>query len=633
MGIMDDNLLMQASYGILEILQKSSLSSARLNRLLSLLPALISTEVAELQVSWARVYDITVSKCDILKCVNECMKEIFTMSAFSNPTYQRKGAAMMLASLGNALGAGITEEVIRKAITLAQDISYEVRRTMCADLWKILQHVNNEIISDEIWEDLVELWADDAWEVKCEAVGVISFVISKLQSSFLVQKFESIWDDMRNSTHCEVAKTVLKHFGRVILVMKPLISQEKAKENLEYFVSLAKSTQEEVRYQVAYQLPAIVSIYGSFAGCVALFELLASDSSPKVKSTFEAGLAEILRMLKDLSFFPKLFNSIFQDPMLRIKAISHLKSYVPFLQSSETSVLPSISNLFKSALPWRDKFLILSSLLDTFDRLNIKQLKDLFFENLVFCIENEIYPVKQKAVELYAKILYETYQCSKKQEMISKMINSFYMSRKFQNRIIYIDLVIILRKLASRQFIKSYFLTAALNLAEDAVVDVRLKFVQNFVNLRECVERTDNRLASLFTTSLNNLMDDSSELIGRLAAKVQKEMLSSMLWNRMYSCANENEEQERQKYELLQQERERVDQEESSRKLIQELSTKFKQDTPIPRTQIKSKQRYLISNPRLNSNRRNSFYERARSSERSESINKSSTSVKRLRNK
>jgi hypothetical protein len=195
---------------------------------------------------------------------------------------------------------------------------------------------------------------------------------------------------------------------------------------------------------------------------VALFELLASDSSSQVKSTFEAGLAEILRMLKDLSFFPKLFNSIFQDQILRIKAISHLKSYVPFLQSSETSVLPSISNLLKSALPWRDKFQILCSLLDTFERLNIKQLKDFFFENLVFCIESEIYPVKQKATELYAKILYETYQCSKKQEMIQKMINSFYMSKKFQNRMIYIDFVIILRKLASRQFIKSYFLTAAL---------------------------------------------------------------------------------------------------------------------------------------------------------------------------
>lgn len=627
-------MLLHASVGLLEILNHSSLSNTRLEQLLKLLPSLISTEYSELQISWAQVYEITVSKSIIQQNLKECMTEIFTMSAFSKPTYQRKGAAMMLGSLGKALGPLVTEEVIRKAITLAQDISFEVRRTMCANLWKILKFVNKEMIQSEIWDDLIELWSDDAWEVKTEAVGVISRVIEKLDINFLQNKFLKVWEDMRSYTHTEVSKTVLAQFGRVILMIKNILPAEIAQQNLMYYTSYATHKQDDFRYQVAFQLPAVISLYHCFPGCCSLFEQLATDSSFQVKLTFEAGLSEILKTLPDVSFFPKLFNTLFQDSVTRIKTVSHLSNYMKYLQVSDVSILPNLSNLLKTSLLWRDKIIILSSILDTFESLNIKQLKEVLYETLVSCMENDIYPVKLKATELYVKILYETYQFSKKQEMIQKIINSFYMSRKYLNRMIYIEFVIMMRKLASRQFIKTYFLNGALNLAEDSVVDVRLKFVENFLGLRECVEKTDTRFSSLFANTLNNLMDDSNEIIGKVTARVQKEMLSSILWNRMYSIVNEMVEQERAKYELLQQEREKVDQEEYSRKLIQELSTKIKQDVPLPRGQVKIKPgRYLISKPRLNTKRRNSFNDRAHSTERPKSMTKSSTSVKPIRNK
>jgi hypothetical protein len=579
--MMDDAMQSRTASSLIEVLKEGTMPSMFFDQLLRILPNYIASESPDLQNLWANVYELIVCSHDNNMLLDGGMKDIFLMSGFSKPTFHRKGAALMVASLGKALGSDISEELIRKSITLAQDISLNVRHIMCANLHKILVFLDASQI-EELWNDLVGLWQDDAWEVKQAAVGLLCCTIERMPANFVKEHFLNVFDDMLRNHNEEVMKAVIFNFGKYLGILKPIVDDYTAQHYIRYLSIILPKESWEFRYFLASNLTNVISLYGNFPALFEICTVLSTDKHADVKQKFEIGFPEICNLLSGShTNLSKIFENLLLDPATQKSVLNRLAQYTKYLEITDFNLLKHLRDILSSP-DWRNKNAVLSAIIELVKKYEIREFIDFFSETLIKVTKEDIWPVRCKSVETLAHILYHTYFAARRNELKNMIISSLFMSETYSDRILYITFVLCIRKICSRQYITDHFLDTIIQLGRDSVLDVRYKFAENFINIKEMLDKNDSATANMMSKIFNTLMDDESELIGSCAARVQKSLLNSALWQKLYSPETDAIEEERRRYEQSQIERERVEQEEYNRNLIAKLTEKARQEAPQP---------------------------------------------------
>jgi len=141
----------------------------------------------------------------------------------------------------------------------------------------------------------------------------------------------------------------------------------------------------------------------------------------------------------------------------------------------------------------------------------LKDFGEFYVNFLIKEIERGNKSVRKCAIDSLILFLKKNHYLNKTNDIMKKTIDLFSTSASFQGRLAFLEFYEACAENFSRQFFKAYNLNElALNLAQDKVVEVRKKFLQNAVVLRKMIENEDKGFLTRFeSTLLKNITDQN----------------------------------------------------------------------------------------------------------------------------
>lgn len=198
-------------------------------------------------------------------------------------------------------------------------------------------------------------------------------------------------------------------------------------------------------------------------------------------------------------------------------------------------------------------------------------------EILLSFMHNAANSVKLKSASLLANILHFNHRSCQKSELISLLISEFAQSSKHIDRSLFLDFCLAFSKLCSRDYFSRYFLESLIALGYDGTKEVKYKFAINYNDLKHCVHRDDAESAGKFRKILNNFLENGDKILVELAIRAEDNM-NSREWDEAYGDEGEMLDRLRYQFEIDQLEREARDIENNKNKILDELTSRSRQN-------------------------------------------------------
>ncbi|XP_069581184.1 serine/threonine-protein phosphatase 4 regulatory subunit 4 isoform X2 [Brachyistius frenatus] len=450
----------------------------------------------------------------------EVLNPLLYQSQLSHSLQARLASCRILGRVTNKFDSHIVKkDLLPLALSLCQDLEFEVRACMCRQLESIARATGVDDTRTELLPELLELAGDEESNVRLAAFDTIINLMDMMDSDdrlhIVVPLVMSVCDASSQADKAVLASLSFQ-FGKVCSELAGSLSDEQKGCLLQRFKVLCvaglqtegnqtdgNSESTLIRCNCCYNLPAMVLFVDSAHFLSELhpsFSSLCFDPEVSVRRSAAASFHQVLKLLgSNVQLVHKEFLFLLQDESLEVldALMNHLEETLEaILSRSENltldnkfpellSVLLMAEQKVGCSLRWRlhEKLLQRYSCLA---RLLPGELLHQSFSPRIFIIltTNKVLPVQKEAARMFCTFLRYNRKQEHRQEMIERLIQDLAQGRSYWNRLRFLDICETATEIFSRKYFNKYFLVPALELVHDPVANVRYKLCQLLPRLR-----------------------------------------------------------------------------------------------------------------------------------------------------
>lgn len=583
----EESLQVEAGNGFLTALSRNAVPQTQLESLVRLTLTLLSTWSAPVHAVWLQVLSALFQLVPQPVMKKHCIPVTLHLGEYSQAVATRIVATQLIGMLAENLQQEFRGDILQKAMMLAQDTSYEIRKIMCIQLKKITRGVSEDL-QPRVFGEVLKLVNDEEVDVKCEAASLLIDIIDLLPFDIIQgQVLPVLRTDLLPTRDFGLRQSLAENFGILIVKLEAELQDEEFRDQcLTFYRSLVMSEHEKERKAAAFNFPAVLSTLGATAfseDLKPLYEHLSKDICLEVKQIIAASFHEVLRLsIRENRILGRIFMELLSDMRLITILLRNLSSILVTLspEIGSSAILSQILNLLNSHLPWRQLDQLLKELVVLLDLFPLSELLDRLQPVLFAMYVKSCLPMKIDIAKLVAEIVHRCYVAEKRGEVCAAVVGMMCESENAQDRIVFVEFCIRMLTLNSRRFFRRHFFDSLLRLSSDPVHNVRLKLAQSLVTFLSSV-CTEQDMQSDINSVVTQLMSDSDLEVSRLAGQVQMHTMSREYWNSVQT--SEKEEAEKLHREELQDVREQrvrgmQEKEEAKKKLVQDLTEKARMD-------------------------------------------------------
>lgn len=419
---------------------------------------------------------------------------------------------------------------------LCQDIDLDVRASMCSELYVLLCSLEESSIKDFLLPELSLLLQDEETSVRTVALETLSKLIPSLDSKLIsTPKLKTIvityyQKAVEKSFISEIVASA--HFIGQIISCAGFLDEGDKVELVECFISLCgKGTGEredknddiliegfnsagldgkvQCRHWCSYNFPAVlVSLKPeNIPKLMPSFQALVKDKFPAVRRPIAFGFYEIARLLvtDDADFILDILVALLHDKEAEVLdgiltcfplTLKLLSSYS--LSSNISSLVPTLldcEQFLSQSLKWRTHQKLIETM-SCFTEFLTPEETSSKLTPVLLCIltSRKALPVRIAAGQTLLNIAKQSKDIDERNEICMTMEANLAHSQNKTCRILYLDLCHHVAHLFSRSFFKEKFYGAAMGLAGDPVVNVKLKFCETLPLLKTQIRLPCDRL-------------------------------------------------------------------------------------------------------------------------------------------
>ncbi|XP_071963727.1 serine/threonine-protein phosphatase 4 regulatory subunit 4-like [Antedon mediterranea] len=419
----------------------------------------------------------------------------------------------------------IRKDLLPLVTSLCQDIEYEVRACMCRQLDAVARGLGLEPTKSAILPELVELSNDEESCVRLAALETIVNLLSLLDDETCTQTIIPLI-----CKFCETAMiqedatlpTVARQFGKLSHGLSVNLNEEQKAWMMSFYCKLCLLGLNNKNKDNGIQSPPVLPIYTDedryiecriasafnipcmvlFAGARnfkrelhGTFASLCDDPHPMVRSTIATGFHEIAKLLgNNVSLIQGELINLLKDESVDVLQglVSHLPETLQmFAKSSGNVVTESKVSGLSELIPalceaelnisqcrrWRLHVSMLEKLSCLPKCLTSDQIYSKFIPIVTKHITmHRVLPVKRAAVRTLCVFMRYNRKQEHRQEICSRLIQACCHSKSCTYRMLFIDVCQDIMEFFSKAYFKDNLYEFVLELAEDPVPNVRLKF-------------------------------------------------------------------------------------------------------------------------------------------------------------
>ncbi|XP_033105382.1 serine/threonine-protein phosphatase 4 regulatory subunit 4-like [Anneissia japonica] len=429
----------------------------------------------------------------------------------------------------------IRKDLLPLVTSLCQDIEYEVRACMCRQLDAVARGLGLEPTKSAILPELVELSNDEESCVRLAALETIVNLLSLLDDGITKNAFFSqetctqtiiplVCKFCENAMVLEDATlpTVSRQFGKLCHGLSVNLNDEQKVWMMSFYCKLCvlglgsknkdngrqsppvlpiytdQDRYIECRIASAYNFPCMVLFSGARSFKRELhgtFASLCDDPHPMVRATVANGFHEVAKLLgNNVSLIQGELINLLKDESIDVLQglVSHLPETLQmFAKSSGNVVTESKVSGLSELIPalceaelnvaqcrrWRLHVAMLEKLACLPKCLTSDQIYSKFIPVVTKHITtHRVLPVKRAAVRTTCIFMRYNRKQEQRQDICSKLIQACCRSKSCSYRMLFIDVCQDIMEFFSKAYFKENLYEFVLELAEDPVPNVRLKF-------------------------------------------------------------------------------------------------------------------------------------------------------------
>lgn len=535
-----------------------------------------------MHVIWLQLFSAVIEKLQINAVFQIAGNATCHLGESSQTVATRLVACQLLGILARRIKTEFRGEVLQRALLLAQDTSFEVRRCMCISL-KLIFRAVGEDLRLKVFPEVVKLVEDEEVEVRVEAVLLLVDIADLLPSS-IVQSRVVPWlrEEFFPSRDQGMREKLAKCCGEIAVKFTFYLQKEDLRSQfVDFFLSIANSSLAAERLSAAFNFPAIISSFD-----ISIFEThlkgsyisLCRDTDIEVQMTMVKSYHEVLHLIGDkASSLTAVFQDFLTEEVLFESVIKNLGKVVKMLKTdlNLSHLIAQLTAVLLQKRPWRVLDKVLEELISSLEDFPLSDLISTLQPALLSLLPQVCLPLKFRISQLLAYFISINYLSDFRSELCSSITALLSNSLQYQTRLTFVHFCVEILGLMSRRFFRQHFWQALLGIMRDPIVNVRLKAGQNLVFLHS-VFCTDEELRQDLENCIAALQADRDLEVSRLAGEVQIRVASRDHWAAVQ--AFEAAEIERQQREEMQSQQEAREKEEAKKKLVQVLTEKARME-------------------------------------------------------
>ncbi|XP_059818600.1 serine/threonine-protein phosphatase 4 regulatory subunit 4 isoform X3 [Hypanus sabinus] len=402
----------------------------------------------------------------------------------------------------------IKRDILPLVRSLCQDVEYEVRSCMCRQLEYIAQGIGVEQTKTAILPELVELARDEGSTVRVAAFDTIVNLLVMFDSDDRTQiifPLVMMFCEKSFKTDETILAPLSHQLGKLCHGLSGNLTDEQHLWFLDFYKKFSslglqhENGQSEhltqfyaaemdakyasVRQNCAYNLPAMILFVDPkcfYTELYPTFSTLCHDPETSVRRTVATGFHEVLDALLD--HLPEILRFIVKGgDHVGTENKVHIPDLIPALSMAEQRAATS--------LKWRihEKLLLTFSCLPqviSSDQIYYKFLPIMFR----IMTTNNVLPVQRASARTLCVFVRYNRKQEQRQEICSKIIEQLGQGKSCWNRLRFLDTCECIMELFSKAFFCKYFFLPVLELSNDPVPNVRIKFCYMLPKLKSVLK-------------------------------------------------------------------------------------------------------------------------------------------------
>ncbi|XP_059505039.1 serine/threonine-protein phosphatase 4 regulatory subunit 4 isoform X4 [Stegostoma tigrinum] len=525
-----------AAVSFLTILQEELVSiAAYIHSFLPIILANLDHRDTVVSNAWLETLLTVINALPTETIRQEILSPLVSKAQLSQTIQSRLASCKILGKVARKFESHIIKRDILPLVkSLCQDVEYEVRSCMCRQLEFIAQGIGVEQTKTAILPELVELARDEGSSVRIAAFDTIvnllvmfdsddrTQIIFPLVMMFCEKSFKADESILAPLSH-QLGKlchglsgnlTDEQHLWFLDFYKKFStlgLQQENGQSDhtTQFYAADMDAKYVSVRQNCAYNLPAMILFVDPkcfYSELYSTFSTLCHDPETLVRRTVATGFHEVIKLLgSSVHIVHKELIALLQDESLEVldALLDHLPEILRCVITggdhigSESKVhipdlIPALSVAEQRAatsLKWRihEKLLLTFSCLPqviSSDQIYYKFLPIMFR----IMTTNNVLPVQRASARTLCVFVRYNRKQEQRQEICSKLVEQLGQGKSCWNRLRFLDTCECIMDLFSKAFFCKYFFLPVLELSNDPVPNVRIKFCYMLPKLKSALK-------------------------------------------------------------------------------------------------------------------------------------------------
>ncbi|XP_062899473.1 serine/threonine-protein phosphatase 4 regulatory subunit 4 isoform X2 [Mobula hypostoma] len=465
----------------------------------------------------------------------EILSPLVSKAQLSQTIQSRLASCKILGRIARKFESHIIKRDILPLVrSLCQDVEYEVRSCMCRQLEYIAQGIGVEQTKTAILPELVELARDEGSTVRVAAFDTIVNLLVMFDSDDRTQiifPLVMMFCEKSFKTDETILAPLSHQLGKLCHGLSGNLTDEQHLWFLDFYKKFSslglqhENGQSEhltqfyaaemdakyasVRQNCAYNLPAMILFVDPkcfYTELYPTFSTLCHDPETLVRRTVATGFHEVIKLLgSGVHVVHKELIALLQDESLEVldALLDHLPEILRFIVTGGDHVgtenkvhipdlIPALSMAEQRAatsLQWRihEKLLLAFSCLPhviSSDQIYYTFLPIMFR----IMMTNNVLPVQRASARTLCVFVRYNRKQEQRQEICSKIIEQLGQGKSCWNRLRFLDTCECIMELFSKAFFCKYFFLPVLELSNDPVPNVRIKFCYMLPKLKSVLK-------------------------------------------------------------------------------------------------------------------------------------------------
>ncbi|KAL4481575.1 hypothetical protein ABPG74_007664 [Tetrahymena malaccensis] len=546
----DEELQIEAANSLVKALEMRFLDKDQMKQIYNLTLIMLKIWSQPVLDSWVLVFRELLKILPYNLIEDETNKIILYLSDSSQPAVSRYISGRMIGFVADVRKDKIKGTLFERSRILCLDHDIEVRKVMAKEvIQKICKYIATDSIEMHLLDKILQLVYDSEINVKCAGIELIFNITQYLSAEEQKNRMCKIFMELLQSPKEEIQIQMSSMIGQIFNQLEQFLckNQQSVQAIINTFKEYGSSKNVKLRINFAYNFPAIlhltdskttfeklknnyinqilrddskevryklISSFHEVAGLVT-FEDLQKHLLPIFKELIkENDSAIILRIVQNIDVTMK--NFIRQDTK---KADDQDDNQEEQKNNQEDAYMTILLQFYidqEHRHSWRIKALFLEKLQNCLQLFNMNKFYKQFIPMVLENLRKDPNEVRYQAAGVLIKFICSNHYINKSKELITEMINNFFKSKSFQQRISFIYFVEQATQNFSRDYFKKNKLFCVLELASDQIREVKMRLAKALPKIRYMLNEEDEES--------EDIVDKFEKTISQLQNKKDKEL-------------------------------------------------------------------------------------------------------------